>query len=192
MTVDAEAGYGLPAADLVAALHAMGAAGCNLEDTDHSTGTLRDPDRHSEWLHAVRAAASDQGYRLVINARIDVFLSGLLAGTSRPQRDLVPDAVHRAQAYLGAGADCVFPIALKKPDALAAFAAQTPGPVNVLRLPDMPSIAELAELGVARISYGSLLHRRVMNQFAATLTAIAHEQPAPAAAPSGDIGGGQH
>src|SRR4051794_40273382 len=74
VTVDAEAGYALEPTALVAALRAAGAAGCNLEDTDHATGKLRDPDRHAEWLSAVRKAASDDGYRLVVNARVDVFL----------------------------------------------------------------------------------------------------------------------
>src|SRR6476620_10235805 len=43
VTVDAEAGYGMEPAALVAALRSAGAAGCNLEETDHSSGGLRDP-----------------------------------------------------------------------------------------------------------------------------------------------------
>ena len=74
VTVDAEAGYGMAPAELVAALQSAGAAGCNLEDTDHTDESLRDPDRHAEWLGAVRQAASADGYPLVINARVDVFL----------------------------------------------------------------------------------------------------------------------
>ena len=58
VTVDAEAGYGMEPGDLVGALRSAGAAGCNLEDTDHADETLRDPDRHAEWLSAVRQAAS--------------------------------------------------------------------------------------------------------------------------------------
>ena len=80
VTVDAEAGYGMQPADLVAALRSAGVAGCNLEDTDHSAGGLRDPGHHAEWLSAVRQAASADGYRLVINARVDVFLGPFLAG----------------------------------------------------------------------------------------------------------------
>src|SRR6058998_275208 len=52
VTVDAEAGYGMEPAELVAALRTVGAAGCNLEDSDH--GALRDRDRQAEWLGAVR------------------------------------------------------------------------------------------------------------------------------------------
>src|SRR6476661_3643709 len=80
VTVDAEGGYGMQPGELVAALRSAGAAGCNLEDTDHTAGGLRDPDRHAEWLRAVRQAASADGYRLVINARVDVFLGPFLAG----------------------------------------------------------------------------------------------------------------
>src|SRR5262252_9590657 len=80
VTVDAEAGYGMEPAELVAALREAGAAGCNLEDTDHATSSLRDPGRHAEWLAAVRRAASEDGYRLVINARVDVFVGPFFAG----------------------------------------------------------------------------------------------------------------
>src|SRR5919107_4077889 len=50
VTVDAEAGYGMEPAALAAMLRSAGAAGCNLEDTDHAAGGLRDPDRHAAWL----------------------------------------------------------------------------------------------------------------------------------------------
>src|SRR5262249_53420020 len=79
VTVDAEAGYGMEPAGLVAALRNAGAAGCNLEDTDHAGGQLRDPDSHAAWLRAVRRAASEDGYPLVINARVDVFLGPLFS-----------------------------------------------------------------------------------------------------------------
>src|ERR671923_2576312 len=58
VTVDAEAGYGLEPAGVGAALERAGAAGCNLEDTDHAAGTLRDPAEHAAWLREVRAAAA--------------------------------------------------------------------------------------------------------------------------------------
>src|SRR3954447_4476997 len=58
VTVDFEAGYGMSPTDLVAALHDAGAAGCNLEETDHSTGGLREPGERAAWLTTVRQAAS--------------------------------------------------------------------------------------------------------------------------------------
>jgi 2-methylisocitrate lyase-like PEP mutase family enzyme len=177
LTVDAEAGYGMTAAELVAELKGVGAAGCNLEDTDHAAQALRDPARQAAWLRAVRQGASGQGYRPVINARIDVFLPSASSGPGGPtQGELVPEALRRAQAYLDAGADCVYPIGLWEAGALAAFVSACPGPVNVLRIPQAPSLAELAGLGVARVSYASLLHRGVMEQFSRVLASLAAEQ----------------
>jgi 2-methylisocitrate lyase-like PEP mutase family enzyme len=173
VTVDAEAGYGMEPAELVAALRGAGAAGCNLEDTDHAAGRLRDPDRHAEWLRAVREAASDDGYPLVINARIDVFLGPFLAGAGPGTQDeLVPEALRRANAYLEAGVDCVFPITLWEPDALRHFMSDVRGPVNIVRLPQAPSLAELAALGVARVSWGILLHGEAMGRFEERLASL--------------------
>jgi 2-methylisocitrate lyase-like PEP mutase family enzyme len=157
----------------VAALRSMGAAGCNLEDTDHADESLRDPDRHAEWLAAVRQAASADGYGLVINARVDVFLGGFLAGAGPgTQEELVPEALRRANAYLEAGADCVYPIALWEAGPLRRFASEARGPVNVTRLPQTPSLAELSALGVARVSWATLLYRDAMARFEEQLASL--------------------
>jgi 2-methylisocitrate lyase-like PEP mutase family enzyme len=166
VTIDAEAGYGMEPTELVAALRSAGAAGCNLEDSDHAAGSLRDPDRHADWLRRVRQAASADDYPLVINARVDVFLVPFFAGAGPGTQDeLVPEALRRAKAYIDAGVDCVYPIALWEPDPLRRFIAEVGGPVNVIRLPQMPSLAELAELGVARVSWASLLYRDAIARF---------------------------
>jgi 2-methylisocitrate lyase-like PEP mutase family enzyme len=173
VTVDAEAGYGMEPAVLVSALRSAGAAGCNLEDSDHAAGSLRDPEEHADWLHAVRQTAADARYPLVINARIDVFLGPFLAGAGPgTQEELVPEAVQRANAYLDAGADCVFPIILWEADALRRFTSEVAGAVNVVRLPQAPTLAELAALGVARVSWGTLLHGDAMARFAEQLASL--------------------
>jgi 2-methylisocitrate lyase-like PEP mutase family enzyme len=173
VTVDAEAGYGMQPAELVAALRSAGAAGCNLEDTDHTAGSLRDPDRHAEWLRAVRQAASADGYQLVINARVDVFLGPFLAGAGpRTQEGLVPEALRRANAYFEVGVDCVYPIVLWETDALRRFISEVNGPVNVARLPQTPSLAELAAVGVARVSWGPFLHLDAMARFKEQLASL--------------------
>jgi 2-methylisocitrate lyase-like PEP mutase family enzyme len=174
VTVDAEAGYGMEPAQLVSALKDMGAAGCNLEDSDYAAGSLRDADEHAEWLGAIRRAASDEGYPLVINARIDVFLHPFLAGAGGPgtQEALVPEALRRASAYLEAGVDCVFPITLWEADALGGFVSKAGGPVNVVRLPQAPPVSELAALGVARVSWGILLHGEAMGRFEEQLASL--------------------
>jgi 2-methylisocitrate lyase-like PEP mutase family enzyme len=173
VTVDAEAGYGMEPAELVAALRRAGAAGCNLEDTNHAAGSLRDADQHAAWLAAVRNAASDDDYPLVVNARVDVFLAPYFAGGGRgTQAALVPDALRRAKAYLDAGADCVYPIALWESGALRDFVAEVRAPVNVTRLPDTPPLATLAEIGVARVSWATLLYRDAMTRFTDQLNAL--------------------
>jgi 2-methylisocitrate lyase-like PEP mutase family enzyme len=174
VTVDAEAGYGMEPTALVAALRDAGAAGCNLEDTvyepgiphDHAAGVLRDPARHAQWLRSVRQAAEASDYPLVINARVDCFLSPFIAGAEpATQRKLVPEALDRASAYLEAGADCVYPIALWEPDALGRFMAEVRGRVNVSRVPQVSSVADLAALGVSRVSWALYLYFASMAHF---------------------------
>jgi len=173
VTVDAQTGYGMEPAELVSALRAVGAAGCNLEDSDHEGATLRDPDRHAEWLGAVRRAASDDGYPLVINARVDVFFAPYLAGAGPgTQEPLVPEALRRAHAYREAGVDCVYPICLWEPDALRRFMSEVRGPVNVARMPEGQPVAELAALGVARVSWGPFLHWDTMARFKEQLATL--------------------
>jgi 2-methylisocitrate lyase-like PEP mutase family enzyme len=173
VTVDAEAGYGMEPAELVAALRSAGVAGCNLEDTDHAAGSLRDPDRHAAWLAAVREAASADGYPLVINARVDNFLGPLLAGAGPgTQEELVPNALVRANAYLEAGVDCVYPLVLWEAEPLRHFMSEVRGPVNLNPLPQSPPLAALAALGAARVSWGPLLYRDAMARFEEDLASL--------------------
>jgi 2-methylisocitrate lyase-like PEP mutase family enzyme len=160
VTIDAEGGYGMAAANLVQALFETGVAGCNLEDTDHAGNRVSELDVQTERLGAVREAATGRGYGLVINARIDVFL----ANRDRPQGELLDEAVARGRAYWAKGADCVFPIFLTEPEVISSFVHEVAAPVNVLAVPQAPPPAQLREFGVARISYGSGLHLRSMEE----------------------------
>jgi len=124
------------------------------------------------WLVGYAVVAS-LGYGLVINARLDVFFAPYLAGAGPgTQEELVPDALRRAHAYREAGVDCVYPICLWEPDALRRFMAEVRGPVNVAPLPVGPSIPELAALGLARLSWGPLLHWDVMAHFKEKLATL--------------------
>jgi 2-methylisocitrate lyase-like PEP mutase family enzyme len=173
VTVDAEAGYGMEPAELVAALRSAGAAGCNLEDTDHSSESLRDADGQAEWLAEVRQAASADGYPLVINARVDVFFGPFLAGAGPgTQAELMPEALRRASAYLEAGADCVYPIGLWEAEPLHRFVAEVRGPVNVVPVPQGPALDELTSLGAARVSWGPFLYWGAMARFADHLASL--------------------
>lgn len=159
VTADFEAGYGLAPTAIVERLLEAGAAGCNLEDTDHANGTLRPATAQAERLGAVVDLAAG---RLVVNARVDTYVRG-------DGRD--DDAVERARAYLAAGVDCTYPIGWLDEATTAYLAEAIPGPVNVLSWPDGPPVARLGELGVARVTFGSGLHHEAM----ATVTARAEE-----------------
>ncbi|MFB7634419.1 isocitrate lyase/phosphoenolpyruvate mutase family protein [Streptomyces sp. NPDC056149] len=153
VTADVEAGYGLSAKELVGRLAEAGAVGCNLEDSDHATGALRDPREQADWLAAVRAEAGDA---LVINARIDTFLRG------DPSLDA---ALERAHHYAAAGADCLYPI-LAPPEVLPELSAAAPLPLNALAKADGPAPHELGALGARRITFGGGLHRAAMTALA--------------------------
>ena len=66
----------------------------------------------------------------------------------------------------------MYPILLWETDALRRFTAEVNGPVNVVRLPQMPSLTELAAVGVARVSWGSFLHLDMMARFAEQLASL--------------------
>lgn len=146
VTADVEAGYGLPADELVAAVLGAGAVGINLEDSDHTAGGLRAAEWQVERIGRVRKAADAVGVPLVINARVDVFLGAEDPGA------VFADGVERARRYRDAGADCVYPIMLADPGLIAEFVRQVDFPVNVMLKPTSPTIGELGALGVARIS----------------------------------------
>lgn len=173
VTVDAEAGYGLAPSALVARLDDIGAAGCNLEDTDHRTGGLTDADAQARYLADVCTAARETGVDLVLNARVDVFLTGTDTGEAA-----VTAAVDRAKRYLDAGADCVYPILAPSAAAVATLTERVPGPVNVLCHPDGPGLDRLIELGAARVSFGPGPQRTAMDALASLARrAAAHEDP---------------
>lgn len=167
VTADLERGYTMTPAQLVERLAATGVVGCNLEDSDPRTNTLIDPDKQADFLSAVRDAARRADLDLVVNARIDTYLHGT---DTDPER--LADATRRARRYLTAGADCVYPILAIGSQTIRALVGQVEGPVNILFTPDTPSLPDLADLGVARISFGGGPHRATQAHFARLLTRI--------------------
>ncbi|MEU5564947.1 isocitrate lyase/PEP mutase family protein [Micromonospora musae] len=143
VSADVEGGYGLPPRELVGRLLEAGAVGCNLEDSvQHST--LKDPQRHAQWLAEVREEAGDD---LFINTRVDTFLVGM----GDPD-----DAVARARLYAAAGADCVYPI-MAPAEVIPVLRAGIEGPLNLVGTPEKESVAELGRLGATRITFGPQL-----------------------------------
>ncbi|MCW3814784.1 isocitrate lyase/phosphoenolpyruvate mutase family protein [Micromonospora sp. DR5-3] len=167
VTADLERGYGLRPAELVERLLAAGAVGCNLEDSDPRTRELCDVEEQADLLAGVRAAAREAGVDLVLNARVDVHLRAY-----GPPKGRLAEAVSRARRYRTAGADCVYPIVLADPAAIRTLVTEVDAPVNVLTRPGAPAVAELAGLGVARISFGSGLYAAARARTVEMLAAI--------------------
>lgn len=151
VTVDAEAGYGLAPDQLVAELLAAGAAGCNLEDTDHRAGGLVPAAAQADRLAGVRAAA---GAALVVNARIDTFLP--YSGFSTAER--TDETIRRGRLYREAGVDCVYPIGVASAAELGKVVDGVGGPVNGNTGAEL-DLDTLASLGVARVSFGPRFYR---------------------------------
>ncbi|KGI81128.1 hypothetical protein IL38_12770 [Actinopolyspora erythraea] len=154
VTVDAEAGYGFAPEELVRRLVAMGAAGFNVEETDHRTGELVPAEEYGRYLAALRSELDRHEDPPVLNARVDGFLHAFLAGRTGVEKEPLPEVVDRANRYLAAGADCVYPIHATETATIGRLVERIDGPVNVSALPRSPTIRELTDLGVARISFG--------------------------------------
>ena len=116
---------------------------------------------------AARAAAKAAGIHLVINARTDVYF-----GEQRSITEKFEEAVARANAYLSAGADCAFVIAVRDTDAIADLVREIHGPVNIIAGSPALDINTLARLGVKRISLAGGLARNVLGGFKAALEEI--------------------
>jgi 2-methylisocitrate lyase-like PEP mutase family enzyme len=146
-----------------------GVAGLSIEDaTGDKAKPLYDLDLAVARMKAARAAIDRAGGDVLLTGRAECFLVG------RPDLD---ETVRRLQAYSAAGADCLYAPGIRTPELIAAVVkAAAPKPVNVL----MPgalglTVADLAALGVRRISVGGTLARVAWGAFIRTAKAIASE-----------------
>ena len=147
VTADIEGGYGSDADGVEQTAFAVveaGAVGVNIEDADRSV------DDAVARIRAARRGADRAGVAAFVNARTDVFLAGAVAAGAR-----LDATVERANRFLAAGADGVFVPGVADAATIQALVAGIDGPVNVMAGPGSPTVAELAELGVARVSLGS-------------------------------------
>lgn len=153
LSVDIEDGYGDDpdmVASFVVALARAGAVGINIED---GAGA---PDLLAAKIAAIRRHLAAEGLDLFINARTDVYLRALVPAPERATATLT-----RARIYEAAGADGLFVPGLSDAEGIAAIAAGTPLPLNLLAVPGLPPAATLYPLGVRRLSTGSALPQRL-------------------------------
>ncbi|NUR44197.1 MAG: isocitrate lyase/phosphoenolpyruvate mutase family protein [Streptomyces sp.] len=151
VSADVESGFAVDpegVADTIRAVLAAGAVGVNIEDAlyEEGAGPLRDVTEQAERIAAARAAADAADVPLFVNARIDTFLRS--AGG-------VGLTLERAAAFRAAGADGIFVPGAVDPGTVKELVDGVDGPLNIMVGPGAPPVAELAALGVARVSSGA-------------------------------------
>ena len=124
----------------------VGLSGCSIEDyTGRADDPIYDAKFAAERVEAAAAIAHRGPVRMVLTGRAENFLHG------RPDLD---DTIARLQAYQEAGADVLYAPGLTALSDIRSVVTSVDRPVNVLALPNGPTVAELAEAGVRRISVG--------------------------------------
>ena len=156
VNADAERGYGdeNEIRETVRALVAVGVAGMNLEDgAGGKPGGARGLVDIAEQLRKIAAVVETRralGREFFLNARVDA----LMVMTDDPKKAL-DEAIRRGNAYAEAGGDCIFFMHAGSRETISRLVKEVKAPVSVLAGPQTPSVSELQDLGVARVSYGS-------------------------------------
>ena len=146
LTVDIEGGYSdapHEVGGLAARLAGLGVAGINLEDG------AGEPSLLCAKIEAIRAACTQAGHDLFVNARTDVYLRGMGSASERAQLTLA-----RAHDYAAAGADGLFVPGMVQRADVETVVAGTALPLNLLARAALPDAAELEAWGVRRLSAG--------------------------------------
>ncbi|WP_261129718.1 isocitrate lyase/phosphoenolpyruvate mutase family protein [Bacillus sp. Marseille-Q3570] len=164
VSADIEAGYGETAEEVVRTVQKIleaGAVGINIED---GTGDLQHPindlSSQTEMISAIKEYCRENDEELFINARTDLYWLKIGDPSTRLQR-----AMERVKAYEVAGADCIFVPGLYDKETIQKLRAEVSCPINLLIHPCLPSLKELSEIGIERVSTGS-------SPFRATVTLL--------------------
>ncbi|SNS72781.1 2-Methylisocitrate lyase, PEP mutase family [Asanoa hainanensis] len=166
VSVDIEDGYSADPGEVADYVASLGVAGVNVEDS--TDGRLVEPAAHAEKIAEIK----DRNPAVYVNARTDTYWLGQDATLSA--------TLERAAAYVSAGADGIFVPGATKPAELRELAVNLPVPVNVLVIPEL-SLPHLADLGIRRVSTGSLPYRAALDAAVAVATAVRDGQAPPAA-----------
>jgi 2-methylisocitrate lyase-like PEP mutase family enzyme len=165
VTVDFEAGYGNTLNEILESVKkivATGIVGINIEDSIDLSPELIDEKEFCERISAIRALSDSLGFHLVINARTDSFYT-----SSRSQKEKLAESIRRGNKYREAGADCIFVQPVWEKETIKTLVREIHAPINILANPGNaggipPSVRELQDLGVARLSLGSGLMKATL------------------------------
>jgi len=165
VTVDIEAGYGNNLNEIIESVKriiATGIVGINIEDSIDLNPALIDEIEFCERISAIRELSNSMGFHLVINARTDSFYT-----SSGSTREKLAESIKRGNKYREAGADCIFVQPVWEKETISTLVKEINAPINILSNPAIgaglpPSVRELQDLGVARLSLGSSLMKATL------------------------------
>lgn len=164
VTADIESGYGVSLADLEETGRQVidcGMVGVNIEDGLPEGGGLRTVDEQCQRIAILRQVANDRDVPLVINARIDSFISSAF-----PSKELaIEEAATRAKAYVAAGANCIYPIGPGDEATVRLLRARITAPINILATPKAVPLSVLRDIVVNRVSFGPFVFRACLRTF---------------------------
>ncbi|HJU71410.1 MAG TPA: isocitrate lyase/phosphoenolpyruvate mutase family protein [Paucimonas sp.] len=164
VTADMEAGYGESLSELQDTAQQViesGIVGINIEDGLEGGG-LRATEAQCQRIFALRQVAERLGVPLVVNARIDSYLSP----SFKTSEEATEDAVARANAYSTAGADCIFPVGPADEATVRELRRRIGGPINILASPTAAPLSILRAIGINRVSFGPFIFRACLRKFA--------------------------
>jgi 2-methylisocitrate lyase-like PEP mutase family enzyme len=165
VTVDFEAGYGNNTDEIVKSVTKLintGIVGINIEDSIEMSPVLIDEMEFCERIAAIRALSNSLGFHLVINARTDSFYTSQSSAWQK-----LSESIRRGNKYREAGADCIFVQPVWDKEIIRTLVNEINAPINILSNPSIgeglpPSVSELQDLGVARLSLGSSLMKATL------------------------------
>ncbi len=163
VTIDLEGGYGrspVQVQESVAKVIETGAVGINFEDQIIGGEGLYSIEDQCARIKAARAAAEHASIPIFINARTDVFLK---SNPAQNHDGHLEEAIRRSAAYAESGASGFFAPGLRNAKDIEKLCEASSIPINILVLPDAPSPKQLANLGIARISYGPRPYRQMID-----------------------------
>lgn len=164
VTADIETGYGATLAEVretTAQVLDAGVVGINLEDSIEEGGELRAIAGQCERISAIREFADQRGVHLVVNARVDCFLSSSFPDKAKAMEE----TVLRARAYSEAGADCIYPLGPGDAETVRVLRERIRSPINILATPSAAPISVMRGLGVNRLSFGPFVFRSCLGRF---------------------------
>jgi 2-methylisocitrate lyase-like PEP mutase family enzyme len=164
VTADIETGYGESLSELEETAQQViesGVVGVNIEDSLEQSGGLRTVEEQCERISTLRQIADRLGVHLVINARVDSFLSSSFTNGNRA----IEEAEKRASAYTAAGADCIYPIGPGDEATVRMLRDRIESPINILASPTAAPLAVLREIGINRVSFGPFVFRSCLRHF---------------------------